>query len=390
MNRFIQVITLLALGVGGTGCSLTVDSEVTQCKNPADCDKFDSPYALTCKQNVCVRDDVRQCRLSDVCGESEYCEKKTGQCVLAPPCKEREDCMAFAGAEDFACISNVCEPARCEGDAQCMRMGANFVCEGGQCLDPIWGCRGQPDPREGADEDNLDAVFRIQVLYAPTQNMEEVPIRNLVARVCLPGDPNCTQPAGKKPTYDPVTGWLEVTGLRNNNYYNIKLSGEGPEGVGPVLPGTIVMYRPVVGLTEEKEPALMFTAGTRDLFGGLLKVPIDSENMGLVVARVFDCKGNSAAKVSLNVEPNVLCVAQPDPMKECRTKLFYFDKENLPDEQAQMTDAAGVAGAINTQTKVDTTFFFTLDGENKEYAKKTFVLQPNEVTYLAIYPGVYP
>ena len=262
-------MTVGALALGSASCTLSLDTKTVQCAVDAECASFGEEYA------------------------------------------------------NYKCIASFCH-ADCTEKADCESESPRHECQAGVCVDPTWGCIGQPVNTEGGG----DVTFRVPIRNLLTM---ETPT-NLSVSVCLRPDPDCMSPISTD--FNVMEDGLVDVSIPN-------VPDGGFDGflfltADALLPSYYHFINPI-SESNEDEPApelLMFAPATVDILSATAGVEVDP-NLGVIIFRTHDCTGAPAAGIS----------AAPTP--EGNSIFFSVDSTNLPDPNVSVTDAAGIGGLAN-------------------------------------------
>jgi hypothetical protein len=395
--RFLPGAGLVALTLAGS-CSLLVETEQTQCSKEKPCKDLNSDYPLECIAGLCVQQEGLECVTSEACTDETkpVCNGETKKCQRAATCTEDPQCEKVYGLKNSICEGELCARAICITDQDCIDnkndYGEGFVCSGFRCIDPVWGCAGQDDNREPGKEDDSDAVFKMQVLYALSETDLPLP-PTFNVKVCSPSDTLCSPPVASYQgedsdtiEYNEKTGWLTVRKLRNGLRYSIQVEGAvNPTTGAELLNGEFNMHRTIQGETVEDRPMLMFESFLRDTFAAQSGKAIDGPNTGLLFARLFDCNDTQLAGVTLDTNAGGVCPTSM-PGLTCETDTFYFNADNKPETGLNQTTPSGRGGMVNLVADTLNTISCSRFATGEKYADLQIKPQKNWVSYINFYP----
>lgn len=313
------------------GCSLIADTDRTQCEKPADCAAAlggaESAYA--CESNLCQ--SVVECMSSAECtGNERFCSE-VGACV---------ECLA---------------------DADCG--SATAVCMANVCVDETWGCLNKPDQRMAATQSQATLTFKT------TNPLTRMPLPTLTVRACLDhiADPTCSVAHPQATTeYTPATGDVKVT-MPQDNVLHLKL--DAPQGIQSV---DIFSNRPPRDMQDLGEFNFIPANFLSSLGGGMAMIDPAKPT---ALLRVFNCKGEPAAGVSMEMKD-----------KPSDVVTAYIEGAG-PRFDLQATSAAGRAGFFNLPSGVRV----LLTARISATQAISFELVPGagRSHQIDLYPGVY-
>ena len=213
--RVGAAVTPLALGLLTAlgGCTALLETSKLQCTTEQDCIDLAPDSTYQCVRNVCEQplcDQDKTCR--DLGGRfaTSFCDTTTNSCVPAE-CEKSDDC---GGGLACDLSSNRCVQRECQVQVDCMtadKASPTVQCLDGFCVDPTWGCIGDPDPRNYSPGEF--GTLRVPLYDPSTQGPLDG--SDWSTLVCRPAaeDPDCLQPLDVPTSYDPITGIVTVEQL---------------------------------------------------------------------------------------------------------------------------------------------------------------------------------
>lgn len=359
-----RLLALLVLSVVA-GCSLAIDPDRPQCRSHADCDgalgyvceagglcgraacTSDADCAsvgagLGCRANLCA---APACSTTSACGADQVCDTSESTCTArsSARCQNDGDCARYEGMT--RCDQGMCTTGQaavaCRTAAECPGLSPTKACEAGVCVDPTWGCAGQPEPRVTPKAPTATLILRVGDIYQKA-------IPGLKVRVCDPPwlDRDCARPSTNVTiTYDEATADLTIAGLTQDaRSFRIAMDAPDREVIGPLgkptklIPLDYYTQRAIRETVDERfnvlrlMPADLIGAVTQQFRPGF----VWDAARGHVLTRIYDCSGTQASGASLSIMP-----AQSDAV------VFYTDDNGVVVGGNQATDRAGFANVLN-------------------------------------------
>jgi hypothetical protein len=345
--RQIFALALVALGAGA--CSLTLDTEKKQCSKDEQCV---APYTCDKGAGICVRPKCTgdaDCR-DGIC-EKTFCEQK--QCTMAGDC-----------ADDQACDpTGRCVAAECKNDDECGPLDT-AKCVGGMCVDEIWGCRDENDERPEPTMPKASYVLKVYEFPGGA------PVQDLDVKVCASVDASCANPLTGPTVAIDGEGVVTIENLPQNTFMHLLLSGPN------VYTTHFYSQRPVRDVGGEVIDLGLVQDGLLDLASAPSGVPVDTENNGTLLARVFNCKGEGGEGVTFTVSEVGV-----------GTEVFYSESDYQPNPNLQATSASGVFAVANMKPGFSIRVSGAMDGE--DITAQTVTAYPQVVTVVNFYPRNY-
>jgi hypothetical protein len=339
--------TPLAFGVLSTlaGCTAILDISREQCQTETDCANAFPDLPYTCVENVCelpLCDADQDCRQRGGRFASSICDLEKHQCAPA-------ECLAIDGCgQGRVCnlATNRCQERECSITADCLtatKESPTVECIQGYCVDPQWGCIGQPDDRQHVPGEK--GTLEFQLLSGSTNT----PIvgADWDIRVCgaaqydIVGCDESSRPPGWKHVYDSVTGTVTISGLDPELPVRIWIDEKNlldPNSLTgkAIIPMEFVTQKPPVGLTKAPPVRVVAWSGLAALIASYGTGSPDSPNIGTLIDRTkaslysvaFDCQDRPAA----NVKPSYSYVSGSSGMTGPITQgvlIFYFDEAGI-------------------------------------------------------------
>lgn len=398
-------VALLALALLA-GCSLAIDPDRPQCRADADC-SADRGYVCTaslCTRSICGSDQdcarlgaglrcqntecaPPTCIASSACGAEQVCDLSESACTArsAAVCRRDEDCQRYEGMG--RCEAGLCTSmamagrGTCNTAADCPGASPTKECRANVCVDPIWGCTGQPDERPAGTAPTATLLLRALDIY-------QKPIPGLRIRACDPPwlDPNCDRPTtGTQTKYDDATGEITVSNIApESKSFRIAIDPPDVLVMGPfgkptkVMPMDYYTQRTMRDVVDERGHGLVMV--TQDVATAWVQQarPGAAVNLasGHLVSRIWDCNGTAAAGVSLATTP-----PQPQSIP------LYINDDGLVSTTAQETDPAGSASLTNLNAGERTDAIATA-GKLK-VSDFRFIPISGRLTFVNLYPRIY-
>lgn len=391
-RRFVSTMRAFRLGVAASfavagtlvhGCSLVIDTEKPQCEVTEDCVKaFGATSPYVCQSNFCVRpscETTADCRAmgqqfaTAICDGNKLCA--TAECIGNEQCGVGAVCDVSR---------NVCVPKQCDTTDECKSKPAFntplVTCQAGLCVDEKWGCIHDPDDRPAPVM--TTATLRIRLLDFQTMS----PHASVEARVCNTptiGDP-CTQTIpGTAFTYDPLTGWVNITGIPVNFGWRYLLqAGPNPNSTDPKdQPIGIDFYTQKTPQDIFEVPSQISTVTRRILevlsmaFAGDVDIPPDSAGATVFV---FDCRNQPGDGVVLEKINDTSLIT-------------YFGQTGTPDPMATQTGSSGMLSIINMPFDNTVTLKPSVKVGSNLFPLPEFQVQalPARLTTIHLYPRDY-
>jgi hypothetical protein len=344
-----RIFALFLLVAGLAACSLTLDTDKKQCTKNEDCAE---PYACNTGSGLCMQP---KCAVDSDCTngicERSLCSPK--QCNQAVDCDDGERCDP-AGR---------CAEAECSSNDQCGPLSTE-LCVGGSCVDELWGCRDQGDERPAPTMDK--ATYVLKVYKFPGGD----PIDGLEVQVCASVDAACVSPLAG-PTVDiAADGTVTIGNLPQNHYIHLLLTGPG------IYSTHYYSQRPVRDVGGEVVDLGIVASGLLAAVATPTGVPVDTENNGTLLARVFNCKGEGGEGVTFQVSE----VQQG-------TEVFYSESDFQPNANLQATSSGGVFAVANMKPGMAIRVSGEVEGQ--DVTAQTVTALPDFVTVVNFYPRNY-
>lgn len=399
--------TMLGLALSLYGCTLAIDTELQQCTEDSDCAALSGGNATQrCVKNFCehvecetttdCRDQATsdkdpfahahcsaglcepaQCSATGGCEGNTVCEVELGVCVAEDDAscdpnsanQGDDDCKRFAGFDDRICLEGTCQKAQCTTDKQCQVSSDTMTdeCDKGRCADLTWGCIGNNVERDVPMSGTATLEMRVISLI----NGDAV--KDLSVKVCsVQLDPNCLTPvAGADWSYDEESSLLTVTGLKQKSLVRLLLTAPN------MADAEWYSQRAVIGVNREAGPTILVPPNAGELLGGsfMPPIPVDMETKATLLARIYNCKGEAAVGVSLDVP------------KVAETQIFYTDEFNQILVDRLETVSTGTAGAVNLSAQATRVKVFRDEQLVTEF--DLTALRPKVITYLQLYPYIF-
>jgi hypothetical protein len=197
-------------------------------------------------------------------------------------------------------------------------------------------------------------------------------VNGLDVKICsVQLDPDCDMPLPGSWSYDKDTSLLTVTVPKQKTLVRLLLTA--PD----MAVAEWYSQRAIIGETVESGPTILVPPNTGDLLGASFDPPIavDMDTKATLLARVYNCKGEAAVGVTLNIG------TQFD-----ETRIFYTDESNQVLLDKLETGTPGTAGAVNVKPQSTRV---TLLREGAMISRFDVTPRPKVITYLQLYPFVY-
>jgi hypothetical protein len=345
--RELLSVALCGLVLGA--CSVVLDTEKKQCSSDSQCA---DPYTCETKSGLCVRPKCTgdgDCR-NGIC-EKTLCEQK--QCTMSGDCEDGQACDP----------TGRCVDAECKNNDECGPL-ATAKCQGGMCVDELWGCRDENDERP--EPTMPKATYVLKVYEFPGG----APVDDLMVKVCASVDAMCANPLADPTVAIDAEGVVTIGNLPQNTFIHLLLSGP------TVYTTHFYSQRPVRDVGGEVIDLGLVQQGLLDLASVPSGKPVDTENNGTLLARVFNCKGEGGEGVSF-------AVSEVGPA----TEVFYSENDYQPNPDLQATSASGVFAVANMKPGSSIRVTGTVDGQ--DVTAQTVTAYPQVVTVVNFYPRNY-
>lgn len=221
-----------------------------------------------------------------------------------------------------------------------------------------WSCIGTRTPEPMVARDNTGAARLVQSVQLLSLVMGTVP-PGTVVRACAQRDLSCATPLTAAlpvdaqgwvdmPLYDGFDGYLEVTSPST-------------------IPMILFYQEPLRGASRtDEEPVGQVEVPVLTQLTTAIGTPQDP-NLGLLVLRAFDCKGDPAPGVRFTVD---------------KPAVPYYFVAGLPSGQVTETEVSGLGGFINVPIGIAVVDATLTSGEADFTQPRTLIMRPGWMTAL--------
>jgi len=397
--RLAPMLGVFALPLAA-GCTAILDINKEQCSVNTDCTDLFGPTApYLCTEHICERPACAtdaECRSHGEAFATSICD---GNHLCAPAeCTDTTQCGV---GQTCDLTTNRCVQRECDTTEECLLKSPSptVQCMAGFCVDPTWGCIGQPDDRPHPPGTTGTIVVKLL-----SENMPVAGV-NWQIKVCSQPqiDPSCvSQVVGPTTQYDPATGTATIAGLSYDRPVRLQFDApepKDPSGETTYIPMDFYTQQPPVGITEVPALRVVSRVALAQLVASFSTItnsmgivqPVNPD-LGNIYGLIFDCQGKPASNVILGYTNAVGAALNPAPV------VLYFNETNTPVLTAKYSFPSGIFSSLNIALEnitVGTTLVVSADAAGTPVRTRpirsdyTMLLASKRLTTVHFYPRNY-
>ena len=247
-------------------------------------------------------------------------------------------------------MTNRCAQRECDTTEDCLRRkpSPTVQCPQGFCVDPTWGCIGQPDDRTRTPGET--GTLQVQLL---TSDEKPIAGADWQIKVCSPPqfDQDCASPlVGPYAAYDAETGIATISGLSYEMPVRLMFDERARRtrsAAPPYIPIDFFTQRPRRGRHRRRRSRVVERKYSETPGRSFNNVPTPDggkavdDTLGNIYGRLFDCENKPAGNVQLSYANALGMPLAKEPI------VLFFDEQNVPSLTRKWSFPTGVFSSLN-------------------------------------------